>query len=329
MPKALVIDSWPGVRTVAASGIGSTLFKLAAFADAFDAGWEIDYLTTKDKASLLANSPVIQELRTSSVGLSLSAYKRVVCLGIEGKPPDLSHRELTYFSKDDLSRYKKEPHLLYWRSFLSTSLGYSQPNTAAEFPLFSNAAPPDGAESPLSSSCRRIGIAPTVVSHLKEYHNWNVVIDLLLKGSPDAHLVILGSGQFEFSAHSQVRNLVGKTETQELIELIRQCSVIIGCDGLITNLAMVLGVPAVVLFSIIAPSQVIDPNQSSRSQVVSLVHGECPLQFCYPFLEDYRVTPCPYEPTLPRSHMVHCMRFFPERIVDAAIKLLESGNSKL
>jgi ADP-heptose:LPS heptosyltransferase len=325
MPTALLIDRWPSATVIVASGIGSSLFKLAATADAHRHRWIIDFVTSPEKAQLFAGSPVLRRVITDTSTLDLTVYDRIVLLGISTPEifliPNLAP-QCVYFTDADQQWYKLTPHLAFWREFVAHALDYQTPNHPAAFPIIIKSAGITAASRFLNKNLYWIGLSVTVISRLKEYKRWSEVINLLLKVRDDIGIILLGTGQYPNYPDNRVINLCGHTTIRETMAIISKCAVIVGSDGLINNLGMVLGRPTVTLFSIIAPDHVVDPDQTARSSVINLVQGECPLQFCYARLENYRSTPCPLEPTIATEKPVLCMRFAPEMICEQIVELL-------
>jgi ADP-heptose:LPS heptosyltransferase len=346
MPTVLLIDWWPSVTAIVASGIGSSLFKLAAAADAHRHTWVIDVVTSPEKAQLFAGSPGLRQVVTEPnlptpnssqegnqlalpirgiCSLDLRKYDRIILLGISTPKvfliPNLAP-QCVYFTDTNQQRYKLTPHLAFWREFVAHALDYQTPLHPAEFPIVITTDELTAASRCLNKNSHWIGLSVTVISRLKEYKRWSEVINLLLKVRDDIGIVLLGTGQYPDYPDNRVINLCGHTTIRATMAIISMCAVIVGSDGLINNLGMVLGRPAVTLFSIIAPDHVVDPDQTARSSVINLVQGECPLQFCYARLDNYRYAPCPLEPMIAAEKPVLCMRFVPEMICQQIVGLL-------
>lgn len=322
MQRALLIDHFPGAAAIAGSGIGSSLFKLAAAADAFHAQWNIDLLTSPPKAQLFAHSPVFRNIATDIAAVEFATYQRIVLLGIS-LPENVVDAHCSSFTDVDKQRYKITPHIAFWRSHLAHALNYPLPDSPASFPVVITPDERAAATQLLDPHYRWIGLCIQAISYLKDYKRWDDVVNLLLTRRRDLAIVLLGNEQCHAnSSNARMINLCGKTTIREAMAIITQCAVIAGSDGLITNLGLVLGRPTVTLFSIIAPEHVVDPHQARRSRVINLVDGNCPLQFCYPQLENYRYSACPLDPMTPQDQAVACMRFHPETIYETMITLL-------
>jgi hypothetical protein len=323
--RALLIDNFPGKKTLAASGIGSTLFKLAAFHDAYKNDWRLDYVSNSQNLQLLQHSPVVNCLTNLPAEKEYANYQKIVSLGVDSF--SLSNAELKSvpFTQTDFSSYKNIAHLEFWRKYLARSLGYSEPKFPANYPLWPGPTMRRNVKAGI-----RIGVAPTVVSPLKNYHDWPQVIKGLLAKSPQVEIVLLGKGTLNFPVEDMRRvvNLIGSHEIPGLIEAILDCTIVLGIDGLISNLAMVLGVPAVTLFGFINPQHVLDPDQHMRSPAIAMIHGNCPKQFCYSQLENYRTSQCPLEPSLDSQATVHCMRFDSDKIIHDTWSLVQNIKHK-
>lgn len=314
MRRILLIDHWPGVVGGSGTGIGSTIFKLAAAVDARDHGFVLDLVTAPEKAELLSGTPVFDRI---TIAPPAGAYDSAVLLGISipDPPPNV-----VPFTAADRARYRVSPHLAFWREFLARALHYAPPVTAARFPLVVREEERAWAERLLTPDVRWVGLATGAVSALKRYHYWPQVTERLLRN--DLGVVLLAAERTEIRAEGRLLNLTGRTSIRELMAIVSRCDAIVGSDGLITNLALVMGRPAVTLFGIISPEFVVDPDQPSRSPAVHLVQPGCPLQFCYPTLENYRTAPCPLQPELPRDAEVRCMKFPPERVASEVLRLM-------
>lgn len=317
LKRILLIDHWPGVTGGSGTGLGSTLFKLAAAADARDRGFALDLLTTPEKAELLSGTPVFDHITTSSPG---GPYDSAVLLGIS---IPLALPNVVPFTAQDRARYKVSPHLAFWRDFLARSLSYEPPQTSAKFPLVIREDECAQAARLLTTDVRWVGMATGTVSQLKRYHHWDQVAEQLLQRG--AGVVLLSSDRIETPPQARLLNLTGNTSIRQLMAIVSQCAAVVGSDGLITNLALVLGRPTATLFGMISPESVVDPDQPARSPALHLVERGCPLQFCYPTLENYRTAPCPLEPNLPRDAEVRCMKFPPGRIADEVLRLMSRG----
>jgi hypothetical protein len=328
--RILLIDDWPGRGAVCGSGIGSSLFKLAAAADARARGTAVDWRTAPAKAALLEGSPVIERLWTGpdvgDLSGSLSRYDAIVSLGILALEDDerlARTGRLAPFTRLDRERYRAVPHLAFWREFLARALALPAPAAPAEFPLSIAPAEIDAARRHLPGAPSVLGIAPQAVSHLKRYFEWPRVIELLHERRPALGIVLLGDAPWPWRERPGAVNLCGRTSVRELMALLACLDAAAASDGLVTNLAMALGRPAVALFGMIAPEAVIDPAQARRSMAVALVEPGCPLMPCYPRLENYRSASCPLEPTLDGDRPVRCMRFAPERVAAAILEVLD------
>lgn len=82
MRSALIVDGWPGSTVICGSGLGSTLLKLSAIADARAAGWEISWLSDADRQPLLQMADQLRASHVSSDPIDWSGYDRVVNFGL-------------------------------------------------------------------------------------------------------------------------------------------------------------------------------------------------------------------------------------------------------
>lgn len=315
--RVLFIDSWPGISSGCGTGLGSTLFKLAAAADAARQGHWIEWLTSREKAELLEGSSAVRAILTDP-DVDPDSYD--VCLSLGLRLP-FERANLAPFTEEDRAAYKLSPHLSFWRSYLGRILGYASPDRPAEFPLAIRPAARAEASRLLDGGARWIGVAPAAISPLKRYHEWDRVVELLLARDPECRICLLAKENLPFREDPRILNLTGKTPLSLLPAVLERCDVIAGSDGLVPNLGAVLGRPTVALFSIIDPASVIDPDQMRRSPAMALVERGCPYQFCYPKLENYRTSPCLLEPGAQR---VRCMRFSPEKVADAVEAMARS-----
>ncbi len=321
--SVLCLDAWPNLEPICGSGLGSSLFKLAAIDDAQRRGFVCDLLTSSAKVALLESSPSIRRVASDPHAVELSAYSQRVCLGLE-RPPVAEH-----FRGDLRARavvkeqYNKLPHLKYWRGLLARSLGYPPPEEPARFPL------PPTAEAVRWWDAQRppgryVLLSVSALSALKLYRRWAEVAARLVAALPDLTVVLVGKGLGGAGPCERVVDLTHRTTLPQLLPIVAAAQLVAGTDGLITNLAMAAGRPTVPLFSIIQPEFVVDPEQALRAPVWPLVQSGCPLQFCYPQLKNYRSDPCPADPELPADAAPVCMRF-PVSVVVEAIRAGLSG----
>ncbi len=322
MKKVLCIDSWPQLKPICGSGLGSSLFKLAAFEDAKSCGFEIHLQTSQAKKDLLSNSPTLQKIYVENEEIDYASFDAIIPLGISQARALLQTEKLYLHTLDDRglkSYYNEVPHLYFWREYLSQALGYTQSTQPAKFPLEipqEEIRLLDTKTSSLNEPSDIISISISALTPLKKYPHWDQVILKTSQARPHSLIILLGQDSVDIELPNNVLNLTQKTTFKELIAVLHRSSLVLGTDGLITNLAMVLGVPTITLFTIIRPDFVIDPDQEKRSPAIPLVQGDCPLQFCYSQLGNYRTATCPYEPELPEGKAPICTQIAPEVILE-------------
>lgn len=308
------------MQPICGAGLGSSLFKLAALEDARARGFVCDLLTSPEKVELLASSPVIRQLSSDPATLDLNGYDQRVCLGLEAPPVACDFVGDLRPRAEVKQAYNLRPHTAYWRDLLARSLGYPPPQEPARVLLPSSAE----ARESWRRQCPRpyAVLSVSALSSLKLYRRWHEVALQLRTARPDLHVVLVGQGNVGPLRADGVLDLTYKTPLSQLPAILGQARVVAGTDGLISNLGIALGRPTVALFSIIRPDFVIDPGLAEHTRVLPLVHGGCPLQFCYPRLTNYRHDPCPAEPELSPERSPLCMRFGVPTVVAAIIEAL-------
>jgi hypothetical protein len=321
---ALLVDSLANSKTLAGSGLGSTFYKLDAAAEAKKHGWQLDYLTNAGNKELVFSSNIYRKIYTE-IPQNIDLYSRIVSLGVESARSALTMLD---FEQEDLRNYKTQAHQSFWRHFLSARLGYETGNEqATSVDLAPSQTPlPERLEQVIEGTL--IGISVDVVSPLKYFNAWTRVSQLLVKHDPATTVVYLGSRKIKMPHSQNVINLSGETSLTELIRVIASCSAIVGVDGLHSHLAMRLGIPSVMLFSMIEPEHVIPTDYFSRDAVVPMVNTGCPYQFCYSKLENYRTSGCMLKPNLSEREVVPCMQFKAEEIVKTTLNLLNRVQAK-
>jgi hypothetical protein len=313
MPKRILyIDSWPNVEAldICSHGLGASLFKLAAVADAAQDGYQCDWLTSPVKAQLLKGAYGIHTLYTDIKEVDFADYQKVIFLGVPEEQINAHLYGLTEFipfTTADRTNYKTTAHLKFWRQFNACVLGKSEPATPAKVTLQLEEQALNDAEVILHDDCRWVAISTQVISPLKDFENWQLVINQLIDDGYG--IVLLGHEELPGIKHDRVINLTGKTDIQLLKAIIARVDAFAGSDGLATNLSMFLRTPTVVLFTVIDPQHVIDPDQNLRSPVIPLVKKGCPLQFCYPQIHNYRSAGCLYNLQHNSDQPIQCVQF--------------------
>lgn len=325
MPAVLVIDDWPGLSAIVGSGLGSSLFKLAACADLHDQGYTVDLASSPPKVELLRHASVFRECRASNELVSDTPYSHILCLGIP-KPNGLDGSKLRgdFRSPPTVKQaYNEVGHIRYWRDYCRCHMGYAPPTSPARFPL-------DLATlgTALTSDLPElfVTLSLSAITHLKRYPHWHGVVDRLAQ--QHIPVVLVGMEKPRWQMPAGIYDLTRKTSISELLEVVNRSAVVAGTDGLVTNIAMVLGRPTVNLFTIIAPEFVIDDAQATRGPVVPLVHSDCPIQPCYAKMPNYRGVACPAMPDDLAFEPPMCTNFDPDRVVVAILGLLHDRGSK-
>lgn len=226
-------------------------------------------------------------------------------------------------------RYDRLPHISFWRSTLAEALQYPVPTGPSALSLSIPKAARDWAAEVLGES-RSIAISLSALTPLKRYLEWTSVIERLRASCPGYHLLLIGmqSPDPELAKAPGILDWTRRTSLTELAALIDAAAVVVGTDGLVTNLAAVLSRPTVALFSIIRPDYVIDSELLRAGQVKALTTGSCPKQFCYPMLGNYRHAACPADPNLPDGCSPICMKFPVDEVVEAIHSQLETKVEK-
>ena len=114
--------------------------------------------------------------------------------------------------------------------------------------------------------------------------------------------------------------MMGKSNIQLLKAIISQVNLLVGVDGLATNISMALKKPTISLFTMISPENVIDDLKSEK--ITSLVSPGCPHQHCYSNLDNYRNSECQYLEENSKEKYPVCLAFKPEIIVEKVMNLL-------
>lgn len=226
-------------------------------------------------------------------------------------------------------RYGQLPHISFWRSTLAEALQYPLPTGPSSLSLSIPQAARDWAASVLGDS-KFIAISLSALTPLKRFLDWAGVVESLKASCPAYRLLLIGM-QSPDQALSKIPGILDwtrRTSLTELAALIEAAAVVVGTDGLVTNLASVLSRPTVALFSIIQPDSVIDSERLSSGQVKALTTGSCPMQFCYPLLGNYRQAACPADPNLAEGLSPICMRFRVGDIVEAIHSQLLTKNER-
>lgn len=323
--KILFFDYWPEANYLHAcgAGLGSSLFKLAALAEASIRGFEVHLLTSPLKQELLEDAYGIDFIYSKPLMKSYESFHKVINLGLENSqlPEDIKNLKNYHpFETTDRSKYKSSAHLSFWKKFVANSLNFELSQNSSKIDLCLESEEVLKAVKLMPSGYTWIAIPFQSISILKNYTGWDEVIDLLLKADDKIKILLLGDKAQELPDKSRVVNMMGKSNIQFLKAIISQVSLLIGVDGLATNIAMVQGKPTLALFTMISPENVIDDLKSEK--VVSLTAPACPYQFCYENLVNYRSSGCQYLKENSEVDSPLCLNFSAHRIVEEALKLI-------
>ncbi|RMG18605.1 MAG: hypothetical protein D6731_01630 [Planctomycetota bacterium] len=240
-------------------------------------------------------------------------------------------RELPHLHPDprtpcELKRdYDKVSHVRFWRELLADALGAPPPTGPARLSLRPSAAALRWARRQLPKGRLVVSLSLSALTNLKRYLRWAEVAQGLARALPNACLLLVGLEAPGPGFPPGARNLTCRTSLEELVALVALSNVVVGTDGLVTNLGIACGRPTVALFTIIRPDFVIDPALELRAPVRSLVHPGCPLQPCYPRLGNYRTAACPFDPDLGPVAAPRCTDFDPARVVAVVTELARAA----
>ena len=323
-PKILFVDYLPGIDYIhsCGAGIGSSLFKLAALNDASEFN-EIHLLTSPKKKDLLEGSGKIASLYCEFENLDFNSYSKVVNLGLseDQVSDDLKLlKDYKPFTAENHKLYKKIAHLSFWRKYVGESLGYTAPESQSDVSLKISSDDTNNARSILQLKQNLIAIPIQSISKLKDYPLWPKVVNLLLQANTKINIVLLGDQPETFTEQKRVLNLTGKTDIKTLKAVISNVKILVGVDGLATNIAMALNIPTVILFTMISPRNVIDDLQSDI--ITHMVTPGCSYQFCYENLTNYRSSGCQYLEENKEFHLPMCLKFSAEEIVKKVLQRL-------
>lgn len=324
--KVLFIDHWPGIDSLHAcgAGLGSSLFKLAALADVSDAGFEVHLLTSPAKKELLEDAAGIDFIYSKPVSAKYSSFEKIINWGIaDDQFPDEIKKLPNFhpFSQDDRTLYKSTAHLTFWRHFAAAALKLPVPVRKSKIDICIESEDMLKAAKLMPDKFIWIAISYQSVSPLKDYKNWTAVIEALLEADERIRIVLLGDRQENFTGSERVLNMMGGTSIQLLKALISQTDLLLGVDGLSTNIAMSLNIPSVILFTMISPEHVIADLKTDK--IIALSTGNCPYQFCYSELVNYRSSACRLLAESADIKNPECLNFTPESIVTQVLKLLK------
>lgn len=316
--KTLFIDYWPDINyhNACGAGLGSSLFKLAAIADAANAGYETHLLTSPIKKELLEDASGIDFIYAKKISKDLAGFHKVINLGIpDAELPEEVKVLENYcgFNTSHKAEYKSSPHTEFWRTFVSQCLNYSLTNKEVEVNICLESMDIIKAIKLMDRQYKWVAIPYQSISKLKDYPQWDDVIENLLRSDSKVRVILLGDKEQKTSFGDGVLNLMGKTDIQLLKAVISQVDLVAGVDGLATNIAMALKKRTLILFSMIAPENVV--FDSSNKKIKSLVAGNCPYQFCYSELENYRDSECRYLHENPQCEVPKCLEFKKDDIV--------------
>ena len=317
--QILFIDYWPDIDYLHAcgAGLGSSLFKLAALADVSSLDYEVHLLTSPLKKELLEDALGIDFIYTQPITKKLSSFHKIINLGLTDAeiPNEIQSLDNFYtFTEQDKELYKTSPHIDFWRTFTARTLNYTIPKNPAEISICLESEELIKAVKLMPKQHKWIAISYQSISKLKDYPRWTEVIEKLLACDPKLHIVLLGDQTQETTSNDRVLNLMGKTDIQFLKAIISHVDLLVGVDGLATNIAMALSKKAVVLFTMISPENVIPEN--SKVKTCAIIAQGCPYQFCYEDLINYRNSDCRFLSENPNSKLAKCLEFNPNHIVD-------------
>jgi len=322
--KLLVFDTWLEAPVICGSGLGSSLLKLPAYVDARAAGHSVHVLTSPPKAELLAHAAVVERCFGEPDSLSFEDYDRLIPFGVsvpellrEDSRLRVDPRAETQLKAD----YDQVSHVRFWRDLLASALGWARPRTPAEMSLAPSKAGLGWAEAKLPKGRPLITLSLSALTNLKRYTRWGEVVSALQVLLPHVQLVLVGQEAPPPEISGRCLDLTKRTTLEQLTAVVALSAVVVGTDGLVTNLAVACGRPTLALFTVIQPEFVIDPALELRAPVQSLVQPGCPLQPCYPRLGNYRSASCPLDPNLGPDAPPRCAEFDAERIAAAVVQM--------
>lgn len=323
--KVLFIDFWSESNYLHASGsgIGSSLFKLAALADASFENYEIHLLTSPSKKELLENASGMDFIFTEISSKNLNSFHKIINLGIADDefPEEIKILDNYHpFTQADRKKYKSSAHLSFWRAFVAEALNYPLPNRKSQIKLCTDSEEIIWADKILPKNYKWIALSYQCISPLKDYKEWDKVINDLLNSDSSIRFILLGEKHESFEESERIINMMGKTSIQKIKAIISQVDLVLGVDGLISNVAMALDKPAIILFTMISPEHVIDDLKSDHFK--ALITRDCPYQFCYENLTNYRSSACQYLEESKTNKIPKCLKFTPESIVKEVKKFL-------
>ena len=138
--KVLFFDYLDGIDYLHASGagIGSSLFKLAALADAQSHGYEVHLLTSPYKFELLENAVGIDFIYSEETHLNFSRFSKIINFGLQEDQVSVQINSLPQyknFSSNHRKEYKNSPHISFWRKFVAKALDYQVPTSKSTIEL--------------------------------------------------------------------------------------------------------------------------------------------------------------------------------------------------
>jgi glycosyl transferase family 9 (putative heptosyltransferase) len=323
--KLLVFDDSPGESVICGSGLGSSLLKLPAYEDARAAGHEVDVLTSPAKAELLVHAPVLSRCFADPEQVPWASYDRIVPFGV---PPLERLRGDPRLHADPCSPerlkadYDQVSHVRFWRARLGSALPWPSAPGPARMVVEPSEPGLAWARAQLPAGQATLLVSLSALTKLKRYTRWPEVVRALREALPGARVVLVGQ-EAPAPELSGATDLTRQTSLEQLVALVAQSSVVVGTDGLVTNLAVACGRPTVALFTVIRPDFVVDSELELRAPVETLVHPGCPLQPCYARLGNYRTAGCPQDPTLAPDQPPQCAGFEPEAVAAAAARLAQ------
>lgn len=319
-----MFDAWPGEHAICGSGLGSSLLKLPALADARAAGHEVSVLSSPPRAELLACAPVVGRSFGDPGQVPWDAYEALIPFGVT-VPAALRADPRLRAGPRPAARLKADydlvPHVSFWRGLMASALGAPSPTTPASMSVTPSAAGLAWARARLPCDRPVVALSLSALTNLKRYQRWSEVARGLRRALPEARIVLVGQEAPGPEFPDDLLDLTRGTTLELLVAVVASCAVVAGTDGLVTNLAVACGRPTVALFTVIRPDFVIDPGLALSAPARGLTHPGCPLQPCYARLGDYRTAACPLDPALGPTAPPRCADFDPDAVVAAIAAL--------
>lgn len=323
--KLLVFDAWPGELETCGSGLGSSLLKLAAYEDARAAGHTLDLLTAAPKAELLASASAVGRRFVDPSEVPWDRYDALIPFGMPVPAALRAHPQLRADPRSAprlKADYDQVSHVRFWRGLMANALATSPRQAPALMSVAPSAASRAWARARLPKGRRVVALSLSALTNLKRYTRWAEVARGIELAFPEACVTLIGQESSTGDFPAGALDLTRGTSLDQLVGLVASSDVVVGTDGLVTNLGVACGRPTLALFTVIRPEFVIDPELALGAPVRSLVHSGCPLQPCYARLGNYRTAACPADPELGPVAPPRCAGFDPAEVVAAIASLL-------